>query len=351
MREIGLVVPFSTLWAIGPATAPGRQCPQVGTVHVDQQRWVCMNRVTSLTAVPDAWLKRLVIGASLVLLVATPIVIVGYLLDQQVEPGASIADRRLADLEAAVKKQPDEVGLRLTLGDAYLEATRAQDALGQFDAVIAVAPRNVRALLGKAGILEAGGDLGGAQALYQQAVDIAKGGEFAAADTGLERAYYGLGSIAVKQSRFSDAIAALESAARIDGTDADAWYLLGVAQLGAGHAVKAVQAERNAVTFVPMGWSEPYETMAKAFAALGETPGVEFSQAMVDFVAKRYDAARQRLLALLDGPAAADANLGLGMVAETEGDAPAAIDVVSQGARARPREHDRDRWHEPARRR
>ena len=285
-----------------------------------------MTRVTSLTAIPDRWLKRLVLAASIVLLVGAPIAVVGYLVDQRVDPGLPIAERRLEELEASAKEQPDNVGLRLTLADAYLGAARPHDAFEQYDAVILVAPENVKALLGKAGILEELGDLAAAQPLYQKVVDLTKGGEFAAADTSLERAYFGLGSVAVKQGQFADAISALESAARIDGTDADAWYLLGLAQLGAGNAVKAVQAERNAVTFVPMGWSEPYETMGKAYTALGETPGVEYAQAMVDFVAKRYPDARQRLLPLLDGPAAADAAFGLGMVAESAGDAPAAID-------------------------
>ena len=295
-----------------------------------------MIRVTSLTSISDRSLKRLVLGAALVVLVATPILVAAYVMDQQVQPGLTLAERRLEELKAAAKEQPDDGGLRLALADGYLAAGQPQDALREYDAVLLVAPANMQALLGKAGILEDGGDLAAAQPLYQKAVDLAKDGEFAASDAGLERAYFGLGSIAVKGGRFADAITALESAARIDGTDADAWHLLGIAQLGAGNAVKAVQAERNAITFVPMGWSEPYETMAKAYAALGETPGVEYAQAMVDFVAKRNAEARRRLLPLLDGPAAADAALGLGLIAETDGDAKGAIDWYRKALAARP---------------
>jgi tetratricopeptide (TPR) repeat protein len=295
-----------------------------------------MPQVTSLTSISEHRLRRLVLGAALVLLVAIPVVVVGYLLDQQVQPGLSMPERRLGELEAAAKERPDDIGLRLTLADAYLEAGRPQDAFSQYDAVIVVAPANMKALLGKAGILEAAGDLAAAPPLDPKAVDLAKGGEFAASDTGLERAYFGLGSVAVKAGRFADAITALESAARIDGTDADAWNLLGQAQLGAGNAVKAIQAERNAVTFVPMGWSEPYETMGKAYVVLGQAPGVEYAQAMVDFVAKRNADARQRLLPLLNGPAAADAALGLGMIAETDGDATGAVSWYRKALELRP---------------
>jgi tetratricopeptide (TPR) repeat protein len=270
-------------------------------------------------------LRRLALAAALVLLVCTPIVAIGYLLDQHTDPGPTLADRRSADLEDAVRKQPRDIGLRLSLAATYLAAERSQDALGQYDAIIKVAPDNAVALLGKAGILEDGGDLAGAKPLYQHAVDVRKDGEMAKADADLQQAYYGLGSIAVKQGGFADAIAALESSVRIDSTDADAWYLLGVAQLGDGSPEQAVQAERKAVMFVPTEWSEPYETMAKAYAAQGLTANVAYALAMVDLVAKRYPEARQRLLPLANGPAAADATLGLGLVAEKQGDTADAI--------------------------
>jgi tetratricopeptide (TPR) repeat protein len=271
-------------------------------------------------------LNRLVLAAALVLIVGTPALVIGYLLDQRTDRGLTLAERRLAEAEATVRENPDNLGLRLSLAAVYLAAERPQDAVGQYEAVLKVQPENVVALLAKATILEEEASLDAAKPLYQEIVNLRKDGEFAKADADLQQAYYGLGSVAVQQRRFNDAVVALEAAARIDGTDADTWHLLGVAQLGVGAPEQAVQAERKAVMFVPTEWSEPYETMAKAYTAMGKTANAEYAQAMVDLVAKRYPDARQRLLPLVEGPAAADATIGLGLVAENEGDTKGAIE-------------------------
>jgi tetratricopeptide (TPR) repeat protein len=264
-------------------------------------------------------LRRLVLLAALILLVGTPVFVVAYLIDQRTDSGPTLAERRLSETEEAVRQHPDDVGLRLSLAATYIAARRGTDAVSQYDAILKVEPDNVGAMMGKAFVLEEGGDLAGAKPLYRKVVDLRKDGEFAAADTDLQQAYYGLGSIAVAQDEFTDAVAALESAVRLDGADADAWHLLGVAQMGAGSPEQAVQAERKAVLFIPTEWSEPYETMAKAYAALGKRDNAEYALAMVDLVAMRYAEAKQRLLPLVDGVAAADATLGLGLVAEKEG--------------------------------
>ena len=271
-------------------------------------------------------LKRLVVLAALLLFIGTPVVVTGYLLDQRVDPGPTLAERRLAEAEEAAREHPDQVGLRLALAVAYVANARPQDAIAQYDAVIKVMPENVSALLGKAMILADRGDAAGATPLFQKIVDIRRDGEFATADTDLHQAYYGLGAIAVEQGRFDDAVAALEAATRIGGTDADTWYLLGVAQLGAGRPLQTVQAEQNAVAFVPSEWAEPYETMAKGYAALGKRAHTEYALAMADLARKRYQEAKQRLLPLADGEAAAEAAVGLGLVTEKLGDAPAAIE-------------------------
>lgn len=264
--------------------------------------------------------------AAFALVVGTPVVVTGYLLDQRVDPGPTLAERRLAEIEAAARENPDDVGLRLALAATYVANERPKDAVAQYDAVLKAMPDNVSALLGKAMLLADDGDAAGATPLFQRIVGIRKDGEFATADTDLQQAYYGLGSVAVQGGRFDEAVAALEAATRIGGTDADTWYLLGVAQLGAGRPLQAVQAEQNAVTFVPTEWAQPYDTMAKAYAALGKRDHTEYALAMVDLVEKRYPEAKQRLLPLADGDAAAVATVGLGLVSEKLGDAPGAIE-------------------------
>jgi tetratricopeptide (TPR) repeat protein len=270
-------------------------------------------------------LRRLVRLLALVLVVVTPLLVAGYLLDQRTDAGPTLAERKLAEAEAAVRQHPDEISLRFKLAAAYLAAQRDQDAVAQYDEVLLVEPDHVAALLAKATVLQQRGDLDGAEPLYERIVALRRDGEFAKVDADLQQAYYGLGVVAVRQERFDDAVAALESAVRIDRADADAWHQLALAQLGAGSPSQAVQAERQTVMFVPTEWADPYATMAEAYTSLGETEHAEWARGMVDLVAKEYGAAKEHLLPLVDGPAAADATIGLGLVAEHEGEIDAAV--------------------------
>ena len=275
----------------------------------------------------DKRLDRLIRIAALVLVVGAVVVGVAYFLDQRVDPGPTLADRQVAAAEAAVQKSPNDVSLRLGLALAYQGAGRIDDALAQFDAVIKVQGDAKVALNAKAGILVDRGDLAGAQALYQHVVDVAKGGEFAGLDPELEKAYYGLADIAMKQNRTADAVTNLEEAVKIGSTDADAWYLLGKAQLAAGKTDKAIEAEKQAIAFVPVGWGDPYKVMADAYKAQNQPELAEYAGAMLDFAAGRLDQARQRLSAITNGPADAEAYTGLGLVTETQGDKQAAADA------------------------
>jgi tetratricopeptide (TPR) repeat protein len=282
--------------------------------------------VASPTAQQNLVLRRLVRIAALVLVVGVVAFVALYLLDQRVEPSVSLADRKVATLEADVRKDPQAIGPRLQLAAAYAAAGRPKDAVTQYDEVLKESPQNVIALLGKADTLQKDGDLTRASAAYQQVVVIRESGEFAPADAQLAHAYYGIGVIAAGKQHFAEAIAALESAVRIDGTDADTWYQLGLAQLGAGSPDKAVAAERNAVSFVPLEFADPYAAMAKAYTAMGKPELATWAQAMTDVVARRLPQAKAALEPLLSGPAAIDATVAMGFVAEMQGDNAAALD-------------------------
>src|SRR3990172_6126953 len=81
---------------------------------------------------------------------------------------------------------------------------------------------------------------------------------------------------------------------------------------------------RSAIAFVPIGWSEPYATLAQAYADAGDPDRAEWAAAMADLSEGRYAAAASRLEAIIDGPAALEATIGLALVSEVQGDATAA---------------------------
>lgn len=277
------------------------------------------------TSVSDRKLNRLITAAVLTLALGIPAFGVIYYRGQHVDSGPTLIERQVQTAEQAVRKSPDNIGLRLQLAAVY-HATKQYDiALKQYDEILAVDATNRAALMGRGDVLVAKGDLTKATAAFQKIVSTAKGGEFASADPQLQKAHYSLGQIALKQGRAKDALPSLQAAVKIDPTDADALYLLGTADLQTGAPERAVQELQRALAFVPTGWCEPYSQLSQAFKKLGRTPQAEYAGAMVDFCEKRPADAKRRLKPLTSGPVAVDAMLGLGMIAEKESDRSGAI--------------------------
>ncbi len=280
--------------------------------------------VGRISSVSDRTLTRLIRGALMALVVGI-LLAVGVHFLTRADHGPTLVERQIEAAQDAVRKAPGEIGPRLLLAQVYRAANRPDSALEQYDEVLKVDAHQKTALLGRGDILRAKGDLAGAAKSYKKVIGTSRGGEFARVDLQLEHAYYGLGSIALAQGRAKDAVIAAEAAVKIDPTDADAWYLLGTGNLKAGAPERAVQALRRAVLFVPTGWCEPYAALSRAHTKLGRPAEAEYAGAMVDFCQQRPGQAVRRLRALTSGPAAIDAMLGLGMIAEAQGDRAGAI--------------------------
>jgi len=278
-----------------------------------------MFRVTSLTRMDDKQLNRWIRRVLLLLVVGTITFVAFYALDRWRPATTPIVDQRLAALEQTVRAKPDDIASRGQLADTYVAKARFDDALVQYNAILATGKADELAKYGRAGAYLGLGNLDDAAKDYQAVVDIAKGGEMANVDPLLEASYYSLGSIAMKQARPADAIPFLEKALAIKRSDADALYLIGTAYVATGETDKAETALRAAVAFVPIGWSEPYTALAGGFTKAGKTAMAEWAGAMADLADGKPDLAEPRLLAIVDGDATVDAAIGLGLLYETKG--------------------------------
>jgi tetratricopeptide (TPR) repeat protein len=241
-----------------------------------------------------------------------------YYQDQHVDAGPSLVSRQIEGAEQAVRKTPSDVGVRLQLAAAYEADKRQDDALKQYDEILKADGTNKTALLGRGAVLIAQEDLTAAAVTFHKITGAARTGEFAGADPQLEEARYYLGSIALTQGKAKEAITELQGALKIDRTDSDTWYLLGVAQLKEGSPKLAVDSLNRAVSFVPTGWCEPYSQLALAYGKLSQAPQATYAGAMANFCNKKSADAKRELKALTTGPVAVDAMLGLGLIAETE---------------------------------
>jgi tetratricopeptide (TPR) repeat protein len=283
----------------------------------------------------DRTLNRLIIGAVLVLAVGVPLIGAIYVLDRFVVAPPAIVDQKVVQLETAVRQSPNNLSLRLRLAGAYTASGRYDEAVAQFDEVIAAAgsfkPEDAVGFLetshlGRGDALRLRGDLQAATVEYQAVTDLAKDGEFASVDLELGSAWFALGSIALDGGRAADAVTDLEAALVINRTDADTLHLLGRAYLAAGRADDAVTSVRRSIQFVPIGWCEPYATLADAYRTLGRTEAATVASAMAASCANDPADVRPTLRGLVDGPAGLDARVALGLIAEVGGDAPTAAD-------------------------
>jgi cytochrome c-type biogenesis protein CcmH/NrfG len=279
-----------------------------------------MNVVRRIASVSDRMIERLTKAGLLILAIGIPVFGVFYYLDQRVDAGPKLVDRQVAAAEAAVRKQPGNIALRIGLAQFYQEAKQFDGALGQYDEILKGDAKNKSALLGRGHVLVQKGDDERAAAAFQQVIAVSKDGEFAGSDSQLQEAYYNLASVRLEQGQDAQAVQAVEAALRIDPTDADAFYLLGTAAIKAGQPARAVVALRQATRFVPTGWCPPYEELTRAYTALGRAPQAAYASGMTALCQERPAEARRLLEPLVTGPVAIDAMTGLGMVAESAAD-------------------------------
>jgi len=256
----------------------------------------------------------------LLLIVGTVLFVGFYALDRWRPATEPIVDRRVSALEQAVRDDPEDIVSRGQLADTYVAKGMFDEAIVQYNLILETDKETELATYGRAGAYVGLGQLDAAAKDYQAVVEIAKGGEMAHVDPMLQAAYYGLGSIAMQQGKPAEAIPFLEKALAIKSSDADTLYLIGTAYVATGETDKAEKALRNAVAFVPIGWSEPYTALAEGFTKAGQTAMAEWAGAMADLAAGAPELAEPRLLAIVEGDAAVDAAIGLGLLYETKGD-------------------------------
>ena len=294
----------------------------------------------------DRTIDRVIVGVIAALVVGTLTIGALYLVDRYVASPPTLVDQKTAELEAALRRSPNDLTIRLQLAGAYTASQRFGEAATQFGEVLTAAATIddgagfiKTARLGRGDALRLAGDLTAAATDYQAVVAMARDGEFAGVDVELQAAYFQLGSIALTQDRSGDAIAALSDALKIDQTDADSLSLLGQAYLADGDATKAVTSLRRAVLFVPIGWCDPYVTLGRSYTALGQVEEAAWADAMADLCLKTGEDVRPRLTALTGGPAALDATVGLGIIAELDGDRAAAAAWYGQAVALDPEDY------------
>ena len=199
--------------------------------------------------------RRVAVKRLAVLLLATVVVLCGYLTREQlriwrngetlwrysciVTPGLSMP---YANLGVVLEGKGDHDG-----------------ALAMYSKAVAIEPRYADALYNMGISYEAKEMADSAAAFYVRAI---------AADRAYTDAYINLGNIMVRTARYDDGIRLYEQAMKLDPSDPDAYYDMGIAVYHKGDKERALQCFENAVKFSP-GYANAYNNMGVVFADLG----------------------------------------------------------------------------------
>jgi tetratricopeptide (TPR) repeat protein len=262
------------------------------------------------------------VWAAFLLLLGAALAFAGYYYwDRYVHIGdQSPLEKGIAELEAQVRASPTETGPRLALAELYLSNQRYDDALEQAEQVLEAYPDNERAMFTAGLAYTLNGELEKGASLLEDFAARRRGLPAASQDVALETALYYLGSSYIELDRPQEAIGALEEALRINPTDADARYQLGLAQQRSGDCAAALESLHTAAAFVP-DFAEAYHAMEPCYAQLNMPDHALYARGMVSYAAKDFPRAADQLgEAAQRLPDFAPAHTGLGLALEELGD-------------------------------
>ncbi len=239
-------------------------------------------------------------------------------------------EQEIDRLEAAIRDDPQNPALRLSLAEFYLAQGLNQDAVTQAGQILAQTPDSEGALLIQGMAFFRLEQPQAALDPLEKFIAIRRSQPLAHTDTALEAACYYLGVSYLQLERPKLAIPLLEDALLINRADADAMYQLGLAYAADNQPQQALEQYHKATRLVP-DFTEVYAGMARAYTTLNQPSHVAYARGMQAFSQRDFVAAQ----AGLEEAAAALPNftpalLGLSLTHEKQGNFTAALNTAQQ---------------------
>lgn len=178
---------------------------------------------------------------------------------QRQERLSTPAGRALDELERQVRAAPNDVVLRVRLGEAYASSALYDKALNSFDQALKLDKEHTGAYLDIGLVYMAQSERGKAEKAFQKVVELTAGTEYEALNARREQAFFYLGQIAVDDGRYEDAIGLLKEALRMRRDASDSYYFLARAYRGLDEQDAAFESLEIALAFDPNYGAARYE--------------------------------------------------------------------------------------------
>lgn len=271
------------------------------------------------------------------LLVIGMVGLVGYYVyDRYLHPNESMMKREARLMEEEIHRDPNNPDLRIAVSVRFLELGMVNEAVTQAQEAIKGNQLNQSAwtALGRAFLKR--GDTEQAAASFAKVVELNKDNEFWMTNKQLEVAHYQLGQLALKKSDYVSAEAEFREALKIDRTDADTRYSLGIALQRQNKHDEAVKEFGEALRFVP-SFTEVYEGLKESYQALGLATESRYAAAMARQTLGEYEYAAAELEEVIRAkPDFTSAYLGLGLAYEKLGKRDQAVAALQKVVAVRP---------------
>lgn len=226
----------------------------------------------------------------------------------------------IASLEEQVKRNPNNVDMRLTLARAYLTAGENEGAEAQATQALSLSPDSPAALFVRGEAHMQMGNYAETIADFERIDDLVQTTPALRSDPNLAYIYFHLGELyRISEENGGKAEAAYLEALTYDSSDADSHLGLGMVYQEYGEHETAISHFEDATLFVP-NFIEAYQAMAASYSALEDEAGLAYAQGMTAYVEQDFNTARQLLERSAElNPDSPGAFVGLALVFEKTG--------------------------------
>ena len=144
--------------------------------------------------------------------------------------------------ERMARLDPDDLLVRSTLGNMYMEQGEGARAIDQFLLLLERHPKHAESWFNLAYIYEQREQLADAERCFRRAVEL---------NPKIDRAWYGLGLVLIREERLTDAVAALKENTRLQPFSPYGWYQLAMTYHHLGESGEAWRTYEHLKTFEP----------------------------------------------------------------------------------------------------
>ncbi len=180
-----------------------------------------------------------------------------------------VLQRAMDEAKAAIKKNPNDIGARITLAQLYIQNKMYDEAITECKLILKSSKDSEYAysLMGIAEDLS--GDKKAAEKYYLKAIELGSKKSMSQLNPAIVESRFRVGKIYLDQKKYDKALVQFQTLADQNAMDADSRYYMGVTLYRMGKYDKSIEWLEKAVKFVP-DYYEAFYMLGQAYEKKGD---------------------------------------------------------------------------------